>query len=98
MAMERTCVGCGGALERGSVQARNLVAGTDIKEPSMVVAAFSFVRPGVPTSPNLVKAFLQGVRDEPTDEWLPVAAYRCVGCGRLELYAGPEEGGQVSQR
>jgi len=53
----------------------------------MVVSAFAFVRPGTPTSANPVKAFLQGVRDEPGDQLLPLQAYRCTGCGRVELYA-----------
>jgi hypothetical protein len=53
----------------------------------MVVSAFAFVRPGVPTSANPVKAFAQGLGEEPADQLFPIAAFRCVRCGRVELYA-----------
>jgi hypothetical protein len=86
---------CGGDLESGFVQARNTnvlapEAALVKQEPFMVVAAFAFVRPGVPTSMNPVSAFLQGMREEPADQLLPITAFRCTGCGRVELYAGPE--------
>jgi hypothetical protein len=53
----------------------------------MVVSAFTFVRPGTTTSANPVKAFMQGLREEPGEQPFTLEAFRCVGCGRVELYA-----------
>jgi hypothetical protein len=53
----------------------------------VVVTTFAFVRPGVPTSANPVKAFMQGLHEEPEDKPLTLEAFRCVGCGRVEFYA-----------
>jgi hypothetical protein len=92
--MNKLCVCCGGPLERGTIQGRNFPApfeeATGYRDPVKVVSELSFVRPGVPTSPNPVKAFLQGLKEEKSDEWLPVTAYRCKQCGRLELSACQE--------
>jgi hypothetical protein len=86
--MQKHCVGCGGQLESGSVRARNTGSGVHgLPEFGMVVTAFAFVRPGVPTSANPVEAFSQGLRAEPEDRLLPVQAFRCTKCGRIELYA-----------
>ena len=86
--MERHCVACGGELEAGALRARNTAAGPlGTPELGMVVSAFAFIRPGTATSANPVKAFLQGLRDEPGDQLLPLEAFRCPGCGRVELYA-----------
>jgi hypothetical protein len=92
--MSKRCVACGGELEAGAMQARStsplLPDEALVKEdPLTVVSRFAFVRPGVPTSPNVLKAFLQGLHDEPGDQLLPIVALRCTGCGRLELYANP---------
>ena len=57
------------------------------QEPFRVVSPFAFVRPGAPTSANPVKAFAQGLHEAPADQLLPIAAFRCIGCGRVELYA-----------
>jgi hypothetical protein len=54
----------------------------------MVVSAFTFVRPGSPPATNPVQAFFQGLRDEPGEQQLMLEAFRCVTCGRVELYAG----------
>jgi hypothetical protein len=56
----------------------------------LVVSELLFVRPGVPTSRNAVEAFRQGMAREPTDEAIPVAAWRCPRCGSLELCAVKE--------
>jgi hypothetical protein len=85
--MEKRCVGCGGQLESGVVRARNTSTTVGPVQPGIVVTAFAFVRPGTPTSANPVKAFVQGLREEPGEESLPLEAFRCVGCGRVELYA-----------
>jgi hypothetical protein len=53
----------------------------------MVVTAFAFVQPGIPTSGNPIKAIAQGLREEPDEQLLPLEAYRCTQCGRIELYA-----------
>jgi hypothetical protein len=53
----------------------------------MVDCECAFVRPGVPFSAKPVKAFLQGVKEEKSDEWWPIRAYRCKQCGRLLLTA-----------
>jgi hypothetical protein len=86
--MEKSCIACGGQLESGSLRARSM-GDTVHAGPQMgvVVKTFAFVRPGVPTSGNPVKAFVQGLHDEPDDQPLTLQAFRCVGCGRVELYA-----------
>ena len=85
--MDKKCVGCGGALETGTVKARNT---TTLVPDVARIWEVAFVRPGVPTAPNFIGALLQGLKDAPDDQYLPVTAYRCTACGRLELYA--EEG------
>jgi hypothetical protein len=86
--MEKRCVACGGQLEPGSIRARNMGDGVHAgPQMGVVVTTFAFVRPGVPTSTNLVKAFMQGLHEEPGDQPLTLEAFRCVGCGRVELYA-----------
>ena len=86
--MDKHCVACGGQLESGSVRARNTGSGVlGGPELGMVVTAFAFVRPGIPTSSNPIKAFAQGLREEPDEQLLPLQAYRCTQCGRIELYA-----------
>jgi hypothetical protein len=86
--MEKRCVGCGGQLEPGAIRARNLEGGVHTGPlMAVVVGAFAFVRPGVPTSANPIKAFLQGLHEEPGDQPLALEAFRCLGCGRVELYA-----------
>jgi hypothetical protein len=88
MPMEKHCVVCGGQLESGSVRARNTDSGVlGRPELGMVVTAFAFVRPGIPTSSNPIKAFAQALREEPDEQLLPLQAYRCTQCGRIELYA-----------
>jgi hypothetical protein len=85
--MDNRCAGCGGPLEPGTLRARNMTTGPGMPELGMVVSAFAFIRPGTPTSANPVKALLQGLREEPEDVAFDLVAFRCTGCGRLELYA-----------
>jgi hypothetical protein len=90
--MDRRCPTCGGALEAGAARARNtfpLTPDTALlkSEPSGPAGGLVFVRPGVPTSTNPISAFLQGLREEPGEQLLSITAYRCVGCGRVELFA-----------
>jgi hypothetical protein len=88
--MSRRCVGCGGELEAGSVRASDRGRSDRGTEESYAAdAGLAFARPGVPTAPGLLAAVLQGLREEPGDELLPIVALRCTGCGRLELYAPP---------
>lgn len=86
--MERLCIACGGQLEPGAIRARNM--GSSVHSgPQMgvVVSVFAFVRPGVPTSANPIKALLQGLHEEPEDQPLTLEAFRCTKCGRVEFYA-----------
>jgi hypothetical protein len=90
--MDRRCPACGGALEVGVARAQNaftLTPDTALLKPapSGPAGGLVFVRPGVPTSTNPVSAFLQGLREEPGEQLLPITAYRCAGCSRVELYA-----------
>jgi hypothetical protein len=81
--MSKTCPACGATLETGLLIAQN----RNPLEPFATVNELTFVRPGAPTSPNPVSAFLQGMREEPSKQTLAVSAFRCTGCGRIELYA-----------
>ena len=85
--MDRRCVTCGGKLEHGVIR-----AGKEVTDTLMVsiVSLFVFVRPGAPTSANPVKAFMQGLHEEPGEQKFPLAAFRCSECGRIELYAPAE--------
>jgi hypothetical protein len=77
------CPKCGGALERGSL-------GIGKVPPGMDDAILQSSIPGIKTSWNPVKAFAQGLSDEPGDRIYPLAelsCVRCQGCAYLELYA-----------
>lgn len=88
--MSRRCVGCGSELEAGTIRASQKGPAESGKEESFAAdVGLAFARPGVPTAPGLLAAFLQGLREEPGDELLPIVALRCTGCGRVELYALP---------
>ena len=79
--MDKTCLRCGTALEKGSLRGR----ASPMSIP--IVSELLFVRPGTPTSWNPVEAVRQGMAGEPTDEAFPVVAWRCPKCGLLELCA-----------
>ncbi len=85
--MDKRCAGCGDPLEPGTLQAQNMGSGGRGPELGMVVSSFAFIRPGTPTSANPLKALMQGLREEPDDVAFALAAFRCTGCGRVELYA-----------
>ena len=78
---KQRCAACGGQLERGVLQAAK--AGS----------TFTFVRTGEPKPRplNPIKAILQIWREISGAEDLPLEAFRCVRCGRVELYAGEGE-------
>jgi hypothetical protein len=86
--MDKRCVACGGQLERGVIRARNTSSVLGVPELGTFVSAFAFVRPGIPTSANPIKAFFHGLREEPGEEQqLTLEVFRCVACGRVDLYA-----------
>lgn len=80
--MDKQCSACGGQLEPGFLRAHCVW---------LILNSFDFIRPNVPTSANPVRAFFQGLHEEPGEQRLPLAAFRCTGCGRLELFAPDEE-------
>ena len=82
--LDRKCAKCGGALEAGSLRAR------DTQDLTSKVAEFSFVRPGEPTSCNPIEAFRQGMAGQPSEWQFPVLAWRCSRCGLVELYASDQ--------
>jgi hypothetical protein len=84
--MSKQCLVCGAPLEPGTVRARNKNTLAD-EDFGVVVSEFSFVRPGTPTSANPISAFQQGMRGEPAEQLIPMSAFRCTRCGRVELYA-----------
>jgi hypothetical protein len=79
--MNRTCVRCGVALEAGWLHGREGYSTIALAKE------FTFIRPGTPTSANPIEAFRQGMAGEPSDEALPVTAWRCPKCGLVELCA-----------
>lgn len=86
---EHRCLRCSEVMVRGAL--RNHGA-----PPTQIRAAF--VVPGVPTSLNPIRAFKQGLADEPRDEVFQlqeIACLLCRACGYLEMRAwiddGPEE-------
>ncbi|WP_422929157.1 hypothetical protein [Singulisphaera sp. PoT] len=84
----KQCSSCGGAVERGTLHAQPAdMLKNSSRESFRVGSEFSFVRPGTPTSPNPIVAFQQGLRQEPVDQPIPIVSFRCVECGRVELYA-----------
>jgi hypothetical protein len=90
-----TCARCGGQLQMGTFRAISVLVGGvagQLTAPATEAerSDLRFVHPGTPTAPNVLRAFLQGLREEKDDVELPVTAWRCERCGRLELYA-PEE-------
>ena len=91
--MDKRCIACGGQLEPGVIQAHK-TSFTGGRELFGLVAHLTFVRRGEPQPPpkSIVQAIVQGWR-EGSEPRMPLEAFRCVGCGRVELYAG---GGETS--
>ncbi len=87
--MDKICGKCGGSLEAGFTTAVGLIGGdkAGAREPQLV-----FVVPGTRSSANPIKAFQQGLADEPTNRVYGIIGSRCSGCGALDLYAGAESG------
>jgi hypothetical protein len=77
-----TCSKCGGRMEAGFTTAIGLMGTRSEQDPRL-----TFVVPGNPVSPNPLKAFVQGLRDEPSDRVFPITGVRCVSCGAVELCA-----------
>jgi hypothetical protein len=86
--MTTTCPKCSGSMERGFTTAAGLIGGDKIGARQ---AQLLFVVPGTPTSPNPVRAFKQGLSDEPSTSSYPIVGARCSRCGFLEFYAGGED-------
>jgi len=82
--MDRTCPKCGGAMLDGIASAHGLLGGAVVPEstPRLV-----FVVPGTPTSANPIKAFAQGLADDPSSQAYLMTGRRCSRCGFVELYA-----------
>jgi hypothetical protein len=81
------CTKCGGAMERGIVR----YSGSPLMEGNL---RLEFVILGSRTSANPLKAFKQGLTDEPADrvyDFAKLVGDRCPACGYLELYAKPGE-------
>jgi hypothetical protein len=55
------------------------------------VAQLVFVVTGTPTVRNPVKAFKQGLSDEPADRRFRIVGARCSHCGFLEFYGDGEQ-------
>ncbi len=82
--MNKTCEKCGGPFEAGFTTALGLIGGAkrESHEPQLI-----FVVPGSARSPNPVKAFQQGLADEPPERSYKIRGFRCSRCGALDLYA-----------
>ena len=82
--MEHLCVKCGGKMEAGVATASETLFGTAIPKEE---ARLQFVVPGSGTSMNPIKAFKQGLSDEPDKRVFWMEGQRCSSCGFVELFA-----------
>jgi hypothetical protein len=82
--MDTTCPKCGSPTAPGVATAHGLLFGAVVPEdtPRLV-----FVVPGTRTSPNPIKAFAQGLADDPSARAYLLTGRRCTRCGYVELYA-----------
>lgn len=82
--MNNACAKCGGRMEAGVATAYGLLfaAVASKEEPRL-----QFVVPGSATSINPVKAFKQGLTDEPDTRVFWMEGQRCSSCGFVELFA-----------
>ncbi|RIK74425.1 MAG: hypothetical protein DCC68_23085 [Planctomycetota bacterium] len=71
-------------MERGFTTADGLIGGDNSESQT---AQLDFVVVGASTSKNPIKAFQQGLSNEPVDRRYGIVGFRCSGCGLLELYA-----------
>jgi hypothetical protein len=85
--MGHVCPKCGGTFEAGIATAYgfDVVVRPSIEEPLL-----QFVVLGSPTSKNPIKAFAQGIADEPSARAFWIEGSRCSVCGFLELFATRE--------
>jgi hypothetical protein len=82
--MSVACSKCGGSMQEGVTTAFGLHGSSmTSSEGSQLV----FIVPGAPVSLNPIKAFAQGLADEPSDQIFRISGLRCSECGLLELYA-----------
>jgi len=82
--MNGPCPKCGGTMVAGVTSAVGLVGGL-VHNPEK--PWLKFVVLGTPTSANPIKAFGQGLEDEPGNAGFLIRGIRCGECGFLELYA-----------
>ena len=85
--MTAGCPKCGGTMERGFATAAGLIGGDKIetRQPRLL-----FVVAGTPTSQNPIKAFQQGLSEEPSSRSYGIVGARCARCGFVEFYANGE--------
>ena len=82
--MNTVCEKCGGRTETGVATAEGLLFGAFVPpEQSRLL----FVVPGVPTSANPLRAFKQGLSEEPATRAFRIEGSRCTACGSLALFA-----------
>jgi hypothetical protein len=82
--MNSSCPKCGWTMQVGVASAEGLLFGSKASEGQ---PRLMFVTLGEPTSTNPVKAFKQGLAEEPANEGFLIRGSRCATCGYLELYA-----------
>ena len=82
--MNGTCPKCGGTMQVGVATAEGLMAGWMAEEEQ---ARLIFVTLGNVTSKNPIKAYKQGLADEPANQCFRIRGERCANCGYLELFA-----------
>lgn len=89
---EPVCRRCGGRMELGHTTALGM-GQVDLRAPlgfsvDTTPRSLVFVVPGVSTSKNPIRAFQQGLSDEPADAVYRIDGFRCTKCGSLEFFAG----------
>jgi hypothetical protein len=82
--MDKRCVACGGQLEPGVIETQKPTLTRGMFD---LASHLTFVRRGEPPPKSFVEAVRQAWR-EGGRRRLPLEAFRCVGCGRVELYTG----------
>jgi hypothetical protein len=79
--VEDHCLRCGGTMVRGVFR---------IRGGYEAIVRAEFVVPGVPTSPNPIEAFRQGLSGEVDDEVIELkemGGLLCRACGHIEFHA-----------
>lgn len=83
--MTAICGKCGGDMEEGMARVPGTIGGGGLN--SQEGPNLYFIVPGTPPDPNPLKAFAQGLADEPSDRPYRIRGMRCAQCGFVELYA-----------